>query len=721
MRLVEVELWNICQHQHLKVSFSAGLTAVVGPNGSGKTNLMTATYAGITGDFSRFELSRQGLISQFAGKAEKAGIRVVLEHGGLTAEIIRMLEPALRSLVIGNEEPITAEKQIVKRIETWFGMPIKTIGQYIFVDQWQMFALLKETPAKRAEDLFRLFNLDKADACNVAIGEQLSDLAVFCKASSATDLDAVRASLMSSRAVLRRLEQELGKIKSIIDLQPSIEELEETIYTWRKKQALLKDVDSLSDEITRYQGIANKLTASHKQTERELATHKLSLDLLHKQIKDIEVNASKWDTYNYNESLKRNKLADLADVEAMLKTPEPTAPPNLIPAAELPKVKESIRTLIEKLAIVDNFLRNITCDTAHCPVCLTPSESFKDKFEEFSKSSKLDRLKLNNYRLAVKNSEQYYLCRNDYEKRRKWLVQDIEKRKADIAKLPDIPKPDVPFATMTEIEESCQLYTAQVEELETTLQKLTNEKSAAVGRFVAADDRLQKLQTELQQITVTEEDVAYCTNTLEACRKASSRYSQLSSEISHVKKSITDKSVELEEAEEAIKFAKKLEDWKAELIAVRSIVHRDALPKMIAQSHLDGLEDQMNESLAELGIDFRVKSKSSELAFDVIFNDGIRKLPAEALSGGEKVVFALAWRLAVNAKFSSDIGVLCLDEPTAGLDKDRLDCLRLAVEQMKKMSTSRGLQCIIITHAEDLMPLFDNVIELKIPVPKEAN
>jgi DNA repair exonuclease SbcCD ATPase subunit len=139
-----------------------------------------------------------------------------------------------------------------------------------------------------------------------------------------------------------------------------------------------------------------------------------------------------------------------------------------------------------------------------------------------------------------------------------------------------------------------------------------------------------------------------------------------------------------------------------------------ALPKMVAQSYMNKLESQINKSLEELNIDFRVKSKE-DLKFDAIFDDGVREVPVEVLSGGEKVVFSLAWRLAVNAEFANDIGILCLDEPTAGLDRDRLGCLRLAIEQMKLMSRKTGLQCIVITHAEDLMSLFDQVIEFTSP------
>ena len=83
------------------------------------------------------------------------------------------------------------------------------------------------------------------------------------------------------------------------------------------------------------------------------------------------------------------------------------------------------------------------------------------------------------------------------------------------------------------------------------------------------------------------------------------------------------------------------------------------------------------------------------------------------MSGGEKVILALAFRIAVNSLFASDLGLLCLDEPTAGLDDDNMQCLEKALARLKDLSSERGLQCIIVTHeSERLARLFDNVIRI---------
>ena len=68
---------------------------------------------------------------------------------------------------------------------------------------------------------------------------------------------------------------------------------------------------------------------------------------------------------------------------------------------------------------------------------------------------------------------------------------------------------------------------------------------------------------------------------------------------------------------------------------------------------------------------------------------------AGRLSGGEKVLLGISFRVAVNSMFAIDLGLLVLDEPTAGLDKGNLACLHVAFERLRELSRSRGLQIVM--------------------------
>jgi ABC-type nitrate/sulfonate/bicarbonate transport system ATPase subunit len=92
------------------------------------------------------------------------------------------------------------------------------------------------------------------------------------------------------------------------------------------------------------------------------------------------------------------------------------------------------------------------------------------------------------------------------------------------------------------------------------------------------------------------------------------------------------------------------------------------------------------------------------LAFVADFGDG-RQHPALRLSGGQKVVLALAFRVAVLGQLAAGVGLLCLDEPTAGLSRQSLTCVEVALDRLRALSSSTGLQVILVTHEPRAGPL----------------
>ena len=85
--------------------------------------------------------------------------------------------------------------------------------------------------------------------------------------------------------------------------------------------------------------------------------------------------------------------------------------------------------------------------------------------------------------------------------------------------------------------------------------------------------------------------------------------------------------------------------------------------------------------------------------------------PADRLSGGQKGVLAVAFRSAVSSLFGDEIGMMCLDEPTAGMDDRNVSCLSEALNKFAAQVRGKR-QVIMITHADALRPSFDQVIDI---------
>jgi DNA repair exonuclease SbcCD ATPase subunit len=68
--------------------------------------------------------------------------------------------------------------------------------------------------------------------------------------------------------------------------------------------------------------------------------------------------------------------------------------------------------------------------------------------------------------------------------------------------------------------------------------------------------------------------------------------------------------------------------------------------------------------------------------------------------------------LSLNISFAHEVGFLCLDEPTTGLDADRKTALRQTLLGLRELCGSRGLQCVVVTHERGLASAADAVIDL---------
>lgn len=167
---------------------------------------------------------------------------------------------------------------------------------------------------------------------------------------------------------------------------------------------------------------------------------------------------------------------------------------------------------------------------------------------------------------------------------------------------------------------------------------------------------------------------------------------------------------QLEDIENKKKTSKIAKSWVDDLEELRGVFHRDALPKLIAGRFLESLVRVINETLDSFETPF-VVTADDDLSFLAHKSNGVVE-PAERLSGGEKVVLAIAFRLAINSLFVGEVGMMVLDEPTAGLDEHNLSCLADVLSRLCDLTRKKGQQIIMITHEARLQRVFDNVIHL---------
>jgi len=160
-----------------------------------------------------------------------------------------------------------------------------------------------------------------------------------------------------------------------------------------------------------------------------------------------------------------------------------------------------------------------------------------------------------------------------------------------------------------------------------------------------------------------------------------------------------------EKAERSAKFNRYAEF----LEFARNALHRDNFPSGKVKAFIDRTLMNADTYLESMNAGFAV-SFDNEDGFSAYFPGKGTVMRADRLSGGEKVVFSLGFRFAVN-EIKSETGFLILDEPTAHLDDDHVDAVVEALSLVKQNLAGR-VQTFIITHNDKICTVADKVIEI---------
>lgn len=146
------------------------------------------------------------------------------------------------------------------------------------------------------------------------------------------------------------------------------------------------------------------------------------------------------------------------------------------------------------------------------------------------------------------------------------------------------------------------------------------------------------------------------------------------------------------------------------------IKYHKALEEVILQYHQRKL-DEINYILKNLwqktyrghDIDYiaiRAKRKGNlnKYKYNLIMRKGDIEIEMNGMcSTGQKVLASLIVRLALAEAFSSECGIMTLDEPTVSLDKENVRSLAESLQILMQERRNTNFQLVVITHDEDFV------------------
>lgn len=714
MRLDELELVNFCQHQHKTFQFREGLNAVIGPNGSGKSNALKGAFAALTNDFSRNEGNQAENICDLVDDDQPSYLRLTFSHGGHTATVKRSLRPIGRELRVDGGKPVTADRDVNRQIYDLLGVTEEVLSEYVFVDQWKVFSVFALSPAKRAAAFQRLFRIDKAQALWEELGKSINRVKIPVVQ---TDKDELGRRLDAYNLEIDTIVGRLQAMPPPQDVAADLNAAQQIVIGWNRREQIEKRV------VGRRQMMERTVT---ELTELELQAASTEGDLLVlRQARDTGVTTAqgatevlvRWREY-HRQHHQRVQLEQL-DAKLRQEWTQKGTPPIAPSGYWVDWEKQLVARQQEMYAVrlrSEQYVRKFdpTCGVAECPECGQPTAALADRVIEAK--AEIDRLapiiaelvqQIDSFKRHERAVLDYSSWKTSYDLR----FRQLETQRQALGQ---VQPPPVDEETTRRVLNQHQEVVDAVAAMEKDQAELLVKVTRLRERHASEEREYRRDADELAALPNSPKDAEKARLAVDELQQVGRTRAELEGRHEGLTKTVQDLEGEIDRLHKLQVEAAVAVGWRDHQEQMREVLHYSALPRLVSLHYLDRLTGDVNSYLRLFDSPFRVEVDEN-LSFTAVFHQGGKRRPAGRLSGGQKVVLALAFRLSVNNAFASDLGLLCLDEPTVGLDEHNLGSLETALGRLRELAKSTGLQVVMVTHERSLAPLFDNVISLYPP------
>jgi len=707
---------NWCNVAYREIRFMPGMNALLGPNGSGKSNTLNAIVFALTGDYSRNAGTKAENIYHLA-QDSPASVRLVFTHKNTRFDVTRGLRDVTSTLQVTDlqgtlvEPASRGENKVTKRLNELLFVNSEILSGYVFVGQGKMFEPFDTTikPADRLVAFQQLFGLDRLEMLWEALGEALVGLPVI----QAPDPESFRAELVTIQGQAAVAEAAYNALLHMANWR--LEEDQDYLLIQRARQ-IAGMVGTLTQRrSTRRSAIqlwwANRKELMETRSQRDMMACGMAAISSESQRIEMILTAARMrveaqQTHQRLQTELEVAQRALTQHQATAPTPRPTGAPTVA------HLQEQINTLNTQLAVDRELLLRMG-DGSVCPTCGRPitEANVADRLqtEQRIEANTITLQPLQRELAAAQThatAMQRYTTELERLNARSVLVrQQHAESETRLTNLSMVSEGDITWAQSQK--DAMATIQRGIDQMDGKLGPLVSNNVTQRNLIRAAKKSIRDLEVQVANAP-TPEMVTLSEQNLNTKSARSHEFAIAQATHTSQQQRLQQATEQLAKIEELGRMAAQGQMLRTKLQTLRDILHRDNLPKALLQQRLTGIGHATNEALELFGAPFRLQPREDKLSYRAIFTDGVEQ-PIERLSGGQKVIMALAFRIAVNARFASELGLLCLDEPTVYLDADNVRCLEPALVRLRQHAQATGLQCVLITH-EDVGNLFDHVI-----------
>jgi DNA repair exonuclease SbcCD ATPase subunit len=620
-------------------------------------------------------------------------------------------------LVIG-DKVYTKATDVNKAIEEQLGISKLVIDKYVFVNQWEMFQFLSQTDSERAKTFQYLCGTETATKihkiCNDYVarqkGVEIVDNSVELEEAIEATQQQMDYHAGRGRDAKKRIlgDEQLADMKKLLKRAVQAEEAAEMIEETEERLGQAKHERKKSrvrrktvlERVTKDKSELAFFDDEGKDTllkSREIIENWVEYSGLGSQVTQLEEGLEALQA-KYDELVEPTKDAlqyvATAHHEEMVRR-----------KGELEFQQKQDAKLLDDINMDDPDEEG----ERYCPHCQQSVTVDHIMTVQSSYSGRVAELKAIKSELVY--SKQFDADLEEFESNSTTLVDAMTKLEANLGEVqtklkrcPDKAAHNTALAVVRKFEE----LEDRIVEGEEVIKTLDNKISKYDGRVETIEKQLSSLKDQVKD-RPTDEVVVKTSTRVEQHEEMVVAHKVAVECFRDAKKNRGKLRGTLDQLKLRLKEKAKIRNLLETISEAGDVFHWNNLPKTVSQANLELLVDDINDNLQMFNNPFYVEA-DQDLTFKVYF-PGKSPVKAKQLSGGQKVILAIAFRAALDRVFGHDVGMMFLDEPTAGLDADNVEFFHDALQQLaKKVHGNR--QLVVITHVQELGGVFDQLVEI---------
>lgn len=688
MRIKSIRISNFFQHESLSLQLHPGATAVLAPNGSGKSNLIRAVYAGLAGEV----LGGGDLESALRWGAFKGSVELDFEHMGEPGTVTRSLKGVptpegrardvkCKHLLKCGEAELTRKTEVNEWLSNAIGVEVKALRELAFPRQGQLDRLFTCEHSERASILAEMLGLKSADKIRAALSDVKSRM--WSIPADAAGVNALRGVLAEVEESHRIASAQLGAVSAelagLVEFLPALKAAVALKTTEeRDEECAFRSVETM--RIKKRMGELRELLSKHGEAPEQItsAERAAAIEAKNAEVAEVELRGLKEDLMPLVRSKPRRPECDRAGL-TLLET-------------QWRDGRMALKRLAEELALLR---------LGQCPTC---GHEFKDAAGQVAQ-------------LAGRHDELVELVdqrSDDLQHAKTALARYEREREAWLRRVADFRTRWVGTKATVDAGDGCDWRAVEAQGL-------------ACDKWFAADKAMSSHRTELaglverMKLRTAELEKARAEETVSAKDKADAeamlaRHAQLDRnrydferELASAKATLDAKREELARRESELARANTLSRAADLMDRTTQAFRPDGLPRLVIASSIGRLNAGIAQAMEGFGSPFGL-SLDPDLDFVASFPEG--DAPASVLSGGQMTMAAIAFRFAMLDMRAAGCGVMALDEPTAFVDGANKQALIELLTRMDGFLASAGVAALVPTHDEELAGACSRIIRL---------